>query len=84
MKKKIKENIKSAMNYFNKIFPTFRGDKRIKKPWFQTINDHSKKGPRLYTQDLSFFEKFRTVGYKCAVDTRVRVGHLDFRSGQIY
>ena len=59
-------------------------DKRIKKPWFQTINDHSDKGPRLYTQDLSFFEKFRNSGYRCAVDTRVKVGHLDFRSGIIY
>ena len=59
-------------------------DKRLKKPWFQTINDHSDKGPRLYTQDLSFFEKFRKLGYRCAVDTRVRLGHLDFKTGVIY
>lgn len=59
-------------------------DKRLKKPWFQTINDHSKKGPRLYTQDLFFFEKFRKLGYRCAVDTRIKLGHLDFRSGVIY
>src|SRR3990167_9081703 len=53
-------------------------DKRFKKPWFKTVQDHSDKGPRLYTQDLYFFEKFRGLGYKCAVDTRVRIGHLDF------
>ena len=59
-------------------------DKRFKKPWFETINDHSDKGPRLYTQDLNFFEKFRGLGYKCAIDSRVKLGHLDFRSNIIY
>lgn len=59
-------------------------DKRIKKPWFKTVNAHTDKGPAIYTQDLNFFEKFRKLGYKCAVDTRVRLGHLDFRSGIIY
>lgn len=59
-------------------------DKRIKKPWFQTISDHGDKGPRLYTQDLSFFEKFRRLKYRCAVDTRVKLGHLDFRTSIIY
>lgn len=59
-------------------------DKRIKKPWFKTVNEHTKKGPALYTQDLNFFEKFRKLDYRCAVDTRIRVGHLDFKSGIIY
>lgn len=59
-------------------------DKRLKKPWFETRSDHGKNGPRQYTQDLSFFEKFRTHGYKCAINTNVKVGHLDFRSGQIF
>lgn len=59
-------------------------DKRLKNPWFETKSDHGKNGPRQYTQDLSFFEKFRKLGYKCAIDTRVKVGHLDFKSGQIY
>lgn len=59
-------------------------DKRFKKPWFQTFSDHAKKGPRLYTQDLSYFEKFKKLGYRCAVDSRVKLGHLDFRSGVIY
>lgn len=59
-------------------------DKKLKKPWFETINDHSDKGPRLYTQDLSFFEKFKKLGYRTAIDTRVKLGHLDFKSGVIY
>jgi len=59
-------------------------DKRIKKPWFETVNAHKEQGPALYTQDLSFFEKFRELGYRCAVDTRVKLGHLDFKSGVIY
>ena len=59
-------------------------DKRFKKPWFKTCNDHTDKGPRMYTQDLYFFEKFRELGYRCAIDTRVKLGHLDFKSGIIY
>ena len=59
-------------------------DTRFKKPWFKTLNDHSKKGSRMYTQDLYFFEKFRNLGYKCAIDSRVKLGHLDFQSGIIY
>ena len=59
-------------------------DKRIKKPWFQTINDHSDKGPRLYTQDLNLAEKVRKLGYRWSVDTRCRLGHLSFADGVIY
>ena len=59
-------------------------DKRIKKPFFQTINDHSDKGPRLYTQDLNFMEKIRKLGYRCVVDSRVRLGHLDIKTSIIY
>lgn len=59
-------------------------DKRLKKPWFKTCNDHTPKGPRLYTQDLYFFEQFRKLGYRCAVDTRVKLGHMDLKSGIIY
>lgn len=59
-------------------------DTRFKKPWFQTVNDHSKKGPRLYTQDLKFAEQARKLGYRWAIDTRVKLGHLDFASGVIY
>lgn len=62
-------------------------DERIEKPWFETIQDHGtdkKPGVRLYTQDLNFFEKFRNLKYRCAVDTRIKIGHLDIKTGQIY
>lgn len=59
-------------------------DSRIEKPWFKTVNEHSAEGLKLYTQDLHFFEKFRKLGYRCAVDTRVKIGHLDVRTSIIY
>lgn len=62
-------------------------DERLRKPWFKTIQDHGTDktpGIRMYTQDLYFFEKIRKLGYKVAVDTSVKVGHLDIKSGIIY
>lgn len=59
-------------------------DKRLKKPFFKTVNENNKKGQQMYTQDLYCFEKVRKLGYKVCVDTRVKVGHLDVKSGQIY
>ena len=44
----------------------------------------TEEGIKMYTQDLFFFEKIRPLGYKCAVDTRVKIGHLDVKSGIIY
>ena len=62
-------------------------DSRIKKPWFETISDHGtdeKPGVRQYTQDLQFAEKAIELGYKWAIDTRIKVGHLDIKSSIIY
>lgn len=59
-------------------------DERVERPWFQTINDITEKGVRNYTQDLNFFEKIRALDYKVCVDTRVKLGHLDIRTGVIY
>ena len=51
---------------------TFK-DERIEKPWFKT-----EKGVNgVSTQDLAFWSKARKYGHRCAVDTRVRVGHID-------
>lgn len=48
-------------------------------PWFVTR-------PGLGTQDLYFFEKLRKEGipYKAAVDTRCKVGHIDFTTRTIW
>ncbi len=48
-------------------------DDRIEKPWFKT----EKGANGVSTQDLAFWSKARKWGYRCAVDTRVKVGHID-------
>lgn len=48
-------------------------DARIAKPFFQTKAGREGVG----TQDLSFWAKARPLGYRCAVDCDVLVGHLD-------
>lgn len=62
-------------------------DSRFEKPWFKTVGDHGtqdKPGVRQYTQDLWFCEQARKLGYRIAIDTRIKVGHLDVKSGIIY
>lgn len=59
-------------------------DKRWKKPYFASVNEHRETGPALYTQDLNFFEQMRGLGYRCAVDTRVVLAHMDLATGAIY
>ena len=59
-------------------------DKKLKKPWFKTCNENTDQGGKHYTQDLYFFEQARELGYRVCVDTRVKVGHLDVKSGIIY
>lgn len=59
-------------------------DKRLERPYFKTVSENTDKSTKGYTQDLYFFEKIRELDYKVCVDTRVRLGHLDFSSGKIY
>lgn len=55
-------------------------DTRIERPLFKT-----EKGLNgVSTQDLAFSTKARKWGHRCAVDTRVKVGHLDAQSGIIW
>ena len=54
---------------------TFK-DEKLKKPWFKTIASAEGVG----TQDLAFWTDARKHGYRCAVDTRVKVGHFDAAS----
>jgi hypothetical protein len=51
-------------------------DKRIERPFFKTLNGMNGQG--VGTQDLQFWGKARRLGYRCAVDTRVKVGHYDY------
>jgi hypothetical protein len=55
-------------------------DERIERPWFKT----EKGATGVATQDLAFWSKARKWGHRCAVDTRVKVGHIDPASGFIW
>lgn len=46
--------------------------KKMPKPWFKTVQE---KG-HAFTQDLYFFNEAARYGFRCACDTRVKVGHL--------
>ena len=48
-------------------------DERIERPLFQTVQTNTAG----MTQDLSFWAKARKLGYRCAVDCNVKVGHYD-------
>ena len=48
-------------------------DDNLPKPLFKTLA--SKEG--IGTQDLQFWSNARKHGYRCAVDTNVKVGHID-------
>lgn len=50
-------------------------DKRLRKPWFKTVN--GSEGQGVGTQDLYFWGDARKHGYRCAVDCSIRVGHYD-------
>lgn len=47
-------------------------DPELPKPWFKTIKEGG-----VMTQDLYFWSKARPLGYRCAVDCSVLVGHYD-------
>lgn len=58
-------------------------DKRLQidtpsgKGWFQTLNEFTPGvGARAGTQDLEFCARAGALGYRFAIDTRVRVGHV--------
>ncbi len=55
-------------------------DKRIPRPIFKTKKDLNGVG----TQDLMFWAEARKYGYRCAVDCRVKVGHIDVQTGTIW
>ncbi len=48
--------------------------------WFKTVTDPGK----VMTQDLYFFKKAKELGFKFAVDCRVRVGHYDINSDVVW
>jgi hypothetical protein len=51
---------------------TFKDD-RLAQPWFKTMKGIG----GVSTQDLAFWSDARKYGYRCCVDCRVKVGHID-------
>ena len=58
--------------------------KEIEPPWFVTVADCTDRGPEAFTQDLFFCKNARARGKRFAVDMRVRVGHLDLATEEVY
>lgn len=59
--------------------------REIPQPWFVTVNDVIEgKGAMGFTQDLWFCKNARARGKRFAVDLRVRVGHMDLATEQVY
>jgi hypothetical protein len=52
-------------------------DPNLTRPFFKTHNGLEGKG--IGTQDLVFWANARKLGYRCAVDTSVKVGHYDMK-----
>lgn len=60
-------------------------DTKLTKPWFKTVQEVIPgEGARAYTQDLFFFEKAGSLGYKFACDNRVLVGHYDIENDKMW
>lgn len=57
-------------------------DERLRKPWFKTLTGIEGQG--VGTQDLYFWTDARKYGYRCAVDCRVTIGHIDLETDIIW
>lgn len=60
---------------FNLFRMSMFKDSRLRRPLFKTLNGNEGQG--VGTQDLYFWADARKYGYRCAIDTRVLVGHYD-------
>lgn len=58
--------------------------KELPPPWFITMADVVDGQAQAFTQDLSFSQRLKRAGKRLAVDCRVRVGHLDVATGELY
>ena len=59
--------------------------RELSGPWYVTVNDLVPgKGVQGFTQDLYFCERAVRLGKSFATDCRVKVGHMDVNSGDVY
>lgn len=56
-------------------------DENLRKPWFKTT---ASQAEGVMTQDLYAWSDFRKHGYRCAIDTSIRVGHYDLTTDQTW
>jgi hypothetical protein len=63
---------------FNLFRMSMFKDEKLRKPWFKTLT--GLEGQGMATQDLYFWGDARKHGHRCAIDTRVTVGHYDYQS----
>jgi len=55
-------------------------DERLPRPWFQT----KAEAAGTCTHDLNFWRTAAELGYRCAVDCGVRVGHVDVSTKTVW
>ncbi len=59
--------------------------KKIPKPWFKTLQEFTPgQGMAAATQDLYFCQNAKKFGFRFAVDCRIRVGHFQYETDQIW
>jgi hypothetical protein len=58
--------------------------RQLAPPWFVTVNDVIDGQPMGFTQDLWFCKNARAKGHRFAVDCRVKVGHMDLTTEEVY
>ncbi len=79
------ENTVQECNMVPMGFTVFNMDvfRKVSKPWFKTSGAEDE---REFTQDGYFFQKAHDEGVKLRVacDTRVKVGHIDFKTRKIW
>lgn len=77
------ENTVQPCNMLGMGFTLFNMDifRKLPKPWFKTAD--AETGGE-FTQDGYFFQQAGKEGFKFAVDTRVKVGHIDFKTRKIW
>lgn len=56
----------------------------VPPPWFVTVSEVADGRAMAFTQDLYFCQTARKLGHRFAVDCRVRVGHMDLVTEEIY
>jgi hypothetical protein len=60
-------------------------DRGVCPPFFKTVQEYEPGiGAKLMTQDLFFFQLAGREGFSFASDNRVKVGHLDVETGEIW